>query len=120
MTRLLLAAQGVYYVLTGLWPLASMSAFEAVTGFKTDDWLVKMVGVLAAVIGATLLLGMRRDPPHREVLFLAVAAALGFAAIDVIYTLNGTIRMVYLGDAAVELVLAGALLVCRRLTPPAS
>jgi len=114
MTRFLLAGQGVYYVLTGAWPLLSMDAFEAVTGPKTDDWLVKMVGVLAAVIGATLLVAVRRHEISGAVVFLAVTAAVGFAAIDVVSVLNGTVRGVYLGDAGVELILAGALLVARR------
>jgi hypothetical protein len=50
----LLGFQAAYYCLTGIWPLLHLASFEAVTGPKTDDWLVKMVGLLAAVIGATL------------------------------------------------------------------
>lgn len=110
--RLALLAQGVYYVLTGAWPLLSMGTFEEVTGPKTDDWLVHMVGVLAAIIGATLLYGARR--PDGAVVLLAVLAALGFAAIDLVYGLTGVIRPVYLADAAVELALAGAVLAARR------
>ena len=45
--------QGTYYVVTGLAPLISMDAFEAVTGDKTDEWLVVMVALLTVVIGAT-------------------------------------------------------------------
>lgn len=110
--RLFLLGQGVYYVLTGTWPLVSMAAFEAVTGPKTDDWLVHMVGVLAAVIGTTLLYGARR--PDGTVVLLAVLAALGFAAIDLVYGLSGVIRPIYLADAVVELGLAGAVLAARR------
>lgn len=110
--RLFLAAQGAYYVIAGVWPLVSMPAFESVTGSKTDDWLVHMVGVLAAVIGVTLLVGLRR--PRGAVTTLAVLAALGFAAIDIVYTWNGTIRPIYLGDAVVELALAAAVLVSSR------
>ena len=44
--------QGLYYVVTGVWPLVSTcGTFEAVTGNKVDDWLVKTVGVLIIVIG---------------------------------------------------------------------
>ena len=116
MTRLLLAAQGAYYVLTGAWPLVSLRTFEAVTGPKTDDWLVRTVGALAAVIGATLLLGLGRNPPGREIVFLAVAGAGTFAAIDVAYVLDGTLRPIYLGDAAAEAILAVALLTSRAVT----
>jgi len=110
--RLLLTGQGVYYVLTGTWPLVSMSAFESVTGPKTDDWLVHTVGVLAAVIGATLLSGARR--PSRVVVTLSVLSALAFAAIDLVYALAGVISSIYLADAAVELALAAGVLASRR------
>lgn len=52
---LLFRAWGTYYVVTGLWPLIHLTSFEAVTGPKTDDWLVHMVGLLAASIGLALL-----------------------------------------------------------------
>jgi hypothetical protein len=54
-------AQGAYYLLTGVWPLLSLRTFELVTGPKTDDWLVRTVGVLVlAVVLAVLgvLLGL--------------------------------------------------------------
>jgi hypothetical protein len=51
--RSVLRAQGGYYLVTGLWPLVHLASFEAITGPKVDDWLVRMVGLLAAVIGAT-------------------------------------------------------------------
>ena len=113
MTRFIVAAQGTYYVIAGLWPIVSLSTFEEVSGPKTDDWLVHTVAVLAIVIGATLLFGVRRRP-GAEVLFLSCAGALGFAAIDLTYGLRGTISPVYLADAGVELlficlVLAGVI-----------
>ena len=43
--RTALTVQGLFYVVTGLWPLVSLSTFEFVTGPKTDDWLVHMVGL---------------------------------------------------------------------------
>jgi hypothetical protein len=44
----LAARQGVYYLLTGVWPLPSIGSFQRVTGPKTDLWLVRTVGVLVA------------------------------------------------------------------------
>src|SRR5438270_11614006 len=38
--------QGVYYLLTGVWPLVSIDTFQMVTGPKTDLWLVQTVGAL--------------------------------------------------------------------------
>jgi hypothetical protein len=100
--RAVLAIQGVYYLMTGIWPLVSMSTFEAVTGPKTDDWLVQTVGVLAAVIGATLLVGITRGRPSRETLVLSVLSILGFAAVDTVFVLRGTIGPIYLADTVIQ------------------
>jgi hypothetical protein len=53
--RWLAMGQGTYYLATGLWPLASMRSFEAVTGRKRDRWLVRTVGLLAVAFGSLLL-----------------------------------------------------------------
>ena len=50
------AAQGLYYLFTGLWPLFSLRTFMAVTGPKVDGWLVKTVGLLLSVTGLVCLL----------------------------------------------------------------
>ncbi len=34
-----------FYVATGIWPVLSRRSFEAVTGPKREDWLVKTFGV---------------------------------------------------------------------------
>ena len=47
MIRVILFAQGLYYLITGVWPFLSMASFQAITGPKVDGWLVKMVGALA-------------------------------------------------------------------------
>ena len=98
-----LRVQGIYYVISGLWPLFHMASFEAITGPKVDDWLVRMVGLLAAVIGMTLLVAVRRRSRELELLVLAVGSALAFAAVDIWYALGGVISRLYLADAAVEL-----------------
>ena len=38
-------AQGVYYVVSGAWPLVHIDSFQKVTGRKTDLWLVHTVGL---------------------------------------------------------------------------
>ena len=106
--RWVLRGQGGYYVLTGAWPLFSLQSFEWVTGPKVEDWLVQTVGVLAIVIGTTLLVGARRRHVSVETLVLSVGAAAGFAAVDVVFVLDGRISAVYLADALVELLIVGA------------
>jgi hypothetical protein len=109
-----LRVQGAYYLGTGLWPLVHLTSFEAVTGPKVDDWLVRMVGLLAAVIGATLLLAARRGTRTPEGYVLAMGSALAFAAIDIWYALPGRIAPVYLADAVVELAVVALLVLARR------
>ena len=106
--------QGLFYAATGLWALVDLDSFMAVTGPKTDRWLVKTVGILVTVIGAVLLLAWRRARVTPEVVFLAVGSALSLAAIDVIYVSNGTISPIYLLDAVAEVGLALAWLLAAR------
>ena len=116
----ILRAQGAYYVLSGLWAVADRRGFETVTGPKTDYWLVRTVGLLAAGIGATLLAGARRDPPLSEMTMLGLAAGASFVAIDLVYVAQGRISRVYLGDAAAHGLLAAFALtnlLRRRATP---
>ncbi len=107
-------AQGAYYTVTGVWPLLSRRSFEAVTGAKTDWWLVQTVGVLVAVIGTTLAGAGARGRPGAPVRWLGVGSALGLATVDVVHVARGRIGRVYLLDAAAELGLATAWLVAAR------
>ena len=100
--------QGIYYLLTGIWPLVSPGTFQKVTGPKTDDWLVKTVGVLVAVIGGVLTMAGLRRQSTREIPMLAIGSAAGLAAIDVIYAAKDRISRVYLLDAVLEAVIVGA------------
>ena len=109
LTRAALLTQGAYYVLVGLWPLVSIRTFQIVTGPKIDLWLVRTVAVLTLVIGAAVLLAWRRNRLLPETAVVAIGAALGFAVIDVVYSLGGRISPVYLLDAVAELALAAVL-----------
>jgi hypothetical protein len=99
--------QGWYYVVTGVWPILDIDSFQLVTGPKVDLWLVRTVGVLVTIIGATLLLAVRQRRLDAPTVLLAVGSALGLASIDIVYVLVGRIPPVYLLDAGAEIVLAG-------------
>lgn len=103
--RFLAWFQGVFYLLTGVWPLISIGTFQAVTGPKIDLWLVKTAGVLIITVGVTLLIGARRRRIGPELMFLGAASAAGLAGIDLVYALSGRISDIYLLDAAVEILL---------------
>ncbi len=108
--RAALQLQATYYVTTGLWPLFSRRTFEAITGPKTDWWLVEMVGLLAATIGTTLAAGAREEQPGATIRTLAVLAAVSFAGIDIVHGARRRISPVYFGDAIIEAALLVALL----------
>lgn len=108
---LLCSVQGLYCLVTGVWPLVSIETFQAVTGQKTDHlvtgragdhWLVNTVGVLVIVNALVLLLAAWRNRPTPEVVLLAVGSALGLVAIDVIYVAREVLSPIYLADAALE------------------
>ena len=110
----ILRAQGAYYLLSGLWAVVDRRGFETVTGRKTDYWLVRTVGLLAAAIGASLLTGARGARPSAETTVLAVSAGASFTAVDLVFVAKRRIRPVYLADAAVHGLLAGCALVPSR------
>ena len=108
--RRVIGAQAFYYAVTGLWPVIHMASFEAVTGPKVDDWLVKMVGLLAAAIGLSLGTAVFRGETRSVAVgALALTSAMAFAAIDLWYGLSGRISPIYFADAAVEIGIIGAL-----------
>ncbi|MDQ2654537.1 MAG: hypothetical protein M3Z20_16015 [Chloroflexota bacterium] len=100
--------QGVAYLATGIWPIIHRRSFEAVTGPKTDFWLVRTVGALISVIGATLLLGSRRSRWVPELTLLAAGSALSLAIVDIVGVAVRRISPVYLLDAVGELALVAA------------
>lgn len=95
--------QGGFYFLTGVWPIVSIGTFQAVTGPKTDLWLVKTVGAVIAVIGSVLLLAAWRGEVTESIAMLAAGSAAALAAVDINYSLKGVISKIYLADAAVEI-----------------
>jgi hypothetical protein len=113
----LLAFQSGYYGVTGIWPILHLPSFEAITGPKTDDWLVHMVGLLAVAIGVVLGVATARNRVRSpEVVLLAATSAAAFAAIDLWYGSSGRISPVYLADAGLQVCLIGGLLLTRRTT----
>lgn len=104
----LLWVHGIYYLVTGIWPLVSIGTFQMVTGPKTDLWLVMTVGVLITAVAITLLVAAWRRQNPIEVAVLALASAIGLTGIDILYVARQVIAPIYLADAAAEVILIGA------------
>lgn len=97
--------QGGFYFLTGIWPIISIGTFQKITGPKNDLWLVKTVGVLISVIGASLLFAGYRGEIVPSTILLAIGSAAVLAGVDVIYATKRIIAPIYLLDAVVEVLL---------------
>jgi hypothetical protein len=97
--------QGLYYLLTGLWPIFSIDTFQMVTGPKNDLWLVQTVGALITVIAVVILLAAILRRPSLEVALLAILAAIALTAVDFIFVLQDVIPPIYLVDAVIEIIL---------------
>jgi len=100
--RLLATTQGLYYLATGIWPILHIDSFQAVTGAKTDLWLVRTVGLLIAVIGAAVFAARQRPALSPEMFILAGGSAMALGTIDVVYAAGGVISKIYLLDAPLE------------------
>jgi hypothetical protein len=107
--RGLLAGQAAYYLATGVWPIAHMRSFEALTGPKASPWLVKSFGALTGAAGAALAAAAATEEELRApTATLGVGCAAVLAGSDLRYALSGRIRRTYLIDAAAQAgILAG-------------
>lgn len=107
MDNLVALIQGIYFLITGIWPIISMRTFLLITGPKTDLWLVKTVGLILAVTGAVLIYAQMTASITAPVIFLAIGNAAALALVEFIYVFKRVISPVYLADAFAELILIG-------------
>lgn len=98
--------QGVYYLLTGIWPLISVTSFMAVTGPKTDIWLLKTFSIQICMMGIVLAYASLDKEFKPAVVLLSLLTAAGFIIADVFYVIKGVIPPIYLADAFIELIIA--------------
>jgi hypothetical protein len=107
MDYLVALVQGLYFFISGVWPILSMRTFLKVTGPKTDLWLVKTVGLILAVIGLALVYAQINGKINTSVILLGMGSAVSLAIVEFVYVAKRVISPIYLGDAAVELILIG-------------
>ncbi len=97
--------QSLYYVITGIWPMVSRRGFEAVTGRKTDFWLVRMVGWLVLVIGVVLGRANHKERLTPEIKLLSMGSALSLGGVSLWYAAKRRVSWIYAADTAAELVI---------------
>jgi hypothetical protein len=98
----LLLVQGIYTLVTAIWPLLDIESFMVVTGPKTDTWLVKTVAALLIPIALFFLLNVYRKGPFLHIAIVGVFSSLGLAGIDFYYTSNDTISWIYAVDGLLQ------------------
>jgi hypothetical protein len=108
--KILSIIQGIYYLITGIWPIVSLTTFYMVTGPKTDGWLVKTVGVLTSLIGLTIILAGAQDIKSIA-FFLGVTSTAAFLLIDLVFVVRSQISAIYLWDALLQGVLGAGWLI---------
>lgn len=96
--------QGLYFIITGIWPLVHIESFLYITGYKTDIWLVKTVGILIlpySILCFYTIINMKRNT---AIAIVNMMCCLGLAWVDLYYYLRGIISWVYLIDFALEMI----------------
>jgi hypothetical protein len=101
--RLLLRIQGVFFFLTGVWPLVHIRSFIWVTGPKNDIWLVKTVGLTIVACSLGMLAASFRKFIQPDVIVILLGFSLFLAGVDIYYNITDVIAPIYLADAVVEL-----------------
>jgi hypothetical protein len=103
--KILLLIQIIYYFTAAVWPLVHIKSFMAVTGPKTDIWLVKTVSALLLAMSGAMLVAVFFNQINSVAIVLAVCSCVALLLIDVYYVLREIISPAYLADAAAELIL---------------
>ena len=101
-------AQGIYYLMRGLWSLLGHGTTETAPEYLLNAYLVHSTGVLVLVIGAALCLAAWRRQGSPEVLLIALGSAIGLIVIDLIYIFNRSISVLYIFDVIIQAGLVAA------------
>lgn len=109
--RLAITAQGLYYILTGLWPLAHFSSFSRAVALPVNPYQAQVLGAILVVVGAHFMEAGRRDAPGSSATLLGIAVAGAIAVVDMVWLPRlGSVSALWI-DLVVEVAIAVALVV---------
>ena len=100
-SSVLLIVQGIYYLLTGLWPLLRLNSLP-LTGSASPNWLPQPVHLLVLCTGVVLLKGSRDQNIKQGVKVLSIAAALALLLIDLYFPFSGTVSKLFIIDGILQ------------------
>jgi hypothetical protein len=103
-TIFFLKFQSGYFLLTAIWPLIDVNSFMAVTGPKTDIWLVKTVALLLLATAVFYITAIVFKAVSSLVMVNAFLMSFALAFIDFYYFLNGTISVIYTVDGFIQII----------------
>ena len=95
--------QAIFYGFTGIWPLIHLDSFLAVTGPKTDIWLVKTVGILIVPYSLLCFYAAFNSKRIPVIALANIICCLGLAIVDIYYYFRSVIKWVYLVDSVIEI-----------------
>lgn len=116
--RWVLAGQGVYYVVTGLWPLLHFSSFARVVAFQVNAFQAQAFAALMLVVGGCLLEAARREPPGPFPTLLGIGVAGAIAVVSLVWLPRLAVASGLWLDLAVEVAIAIALAALYPRTSP--
>lgn len=95
--------QGMYYLLTGIWPLIHLSSFEIVVGYKPDKFQFFTTTLLISLIAIALLASIKKEKT-RSIRILSLGSPLVFLMVELWFGKDG-IRPVFILDACIQVCL---------------
>lgn len=95
--------QGIYFMITLIWPVIDIESFMVVTGPKVDIWLVKTVSALLFPYAVICFWVAMKRPLSTIIILCMVLMSWGLAFVELYYYFNGTIKWVYAVDALLQI-----------------
>ncbi len=102
LSRYLILAHGGYLCIGGLWPLIHMDSFEAVTGPKVDEFLVRSIALILLLTAAVLFSQLHGKELELSAVIMGMGISLILGSIAIISAALGYIRAVYFLDGALH------------------
>ncbi|MCL5958916.1 MAG: hypothetical protein M1358_06275 [Chloroflexi bacterium] len=99
--RLTLQFQGIYYLVTGLWPVLHRASFVALVGPKPDVFQLQSTAGLIAVIGGIITAAARAREPGWLPLMLGLGSASALGSVEIAHLRR--IRCIFVLELLVEL-----------------
>ena len=106
LTRYLIIAHGLYLTIGGLWPLFYLQGFEAVTGPKVEDFLVRTIALILLLTAVVLFLQLRKPKAEQSAIAMAAGVSFILGLVGIITAAGGWIRPIYFADGAIHLLFA--------------